>query len=103
MLTLILTAFFLISVLAIAFILFRKIPVLVQLPQDGHHGLRKPRLVANLEKKIKDHHFHFFEKQMLLQKLLSKCRVWILKIERWIDVSLHGIRKKAQELDKKKK
>ncbi len=103
MLTLILSGIFLISVLGIAFILTKKMPVLVQLPQDGHHGLKKPRLVADLEKKLKAHHFRFFQQQMLLQKLLSKSRLWILKIERWIDVALHGIRKKAQELDKKKK
>lgn len=94
---------FLISVLGIIFILAKKIPALIQLPQNGHHGFKKPAKVASLEKKIRDKYFHFFEKQMLLQKLLSKARVWILKIERKIDILLHGIRKKAQELDKKKK
>ncbi|OGZ65827.1 MAG: hypothetical protein A3C50_01050 [Candidatus Staskawiczbacteria bacterium RIFCSPHIGHO2_02_FULL_43_16] len=103
MLTLIISGIFFISVLGVAFILFRKIPVLVQLPQNGHHGIKKPQLIANIEKTLKAHHFHFFEKQMLLQKLLSKSRILILKAERWIDVALRGIRKKAQELDEKKK
>ena len=94
---------FIISVAGIFFIVLKKIPVLITLPQNGHHGFKKHRIIVKIEKKIKDTHFHFFEKQMLLHKVLSKSRLWILKIERKIDELLHGIRKKAQELDKKVK
>ena len=103
MLTFLIFGIFLISTTGIVFILVKKIPALVQLPQNGHHGFKKPEKIAKMQKKIKHFHFHFFEKQMLLQKLLSKFRIWILKAERFIDVRLHGIRKKAQELDRKKK
>lgn len=81
--------------------LYRKIPALVELPQNGHHGIKKPKLVRDLEKKIKETHFNIFKKQMFLHKLLSKTKVWILKTETKIDNLLHGIRKNAQELDKK--
>ncbi len=82
---------------------YKKIPLLIGLPENGHHGFKKPEVIANLEKKIKDHHFHLFEKQMLLHTLLSKTKLWVLKAETKIDQLLHGIRKKAQELDKQVK
>ena len=92
---------FIVSVLGIFFILYKKIPVLIQLPRDGSNGFKKPEFIFNIEKKIKERYFHFFEKQMLLHKILSKFRVWTLKIERKIGELLHGIRKKAQKLDEK--
>lgn len=103
MVQLIISIIFLVSLLGMLFILFRKIPVLIQLPQNGHHGFKKSEFVLNIEKKIKDSYFHLFSKQMLLHGILSKFRVWTLKIERKIGELLHGIRKKAQELDKKVK
>ena len=75
----------------------------MQLPENGHHGIKKHPRIVKIEKKIKDTWFRLFEKQMLLHKILSKSRIWILKTERKIDVLLHGIRKKAQELDKEVK
>src|SRR3989344_2714967 len=103
MVQLIVFIIFLASLSVIIFILHKKIPVLVSLPQNGHHGLKKPKFISKIEKKVKDTHFHFFEKQMFLHKLLSKAKVWILKTETKIDNLLHGIRKNAQELDSKKK
>ena len=94
---------FIFSVLGMVYILCKKIPVLTELPQNGHHGFEKPEFILNVEKTIKDRHFHFFKKQMLLHKLLSKLRVLILKVEKRIDIILGSIRKKAQELDKKVK
>ena len=103
MLQLIVFIIFLISVVGILLVLYRKVPALVSLPRNGHHGFKKPQFIARIEKKIKAHHFHFFEKQMLLHKILSFTKVWTLKIETHIDAVLHGIRKKAQELDKEVK
>lgn len=91
---------FIISLFVIGLVLYKKVPILVELPQNGYHGFKKPELVKETEKKIKDIYFHFFEKQVLLQKVLSKFRVLILKTERIIDNLLHGIRKKAQQLDR---
>ena len=59
------------------------------------------KLVSKIGKKVKSSYFHFFEKQMLMHKLLSITKVWTLRAERKIDSLLHGIRKKAQEIDKK--
>jgi hypothetical protein len=91
---------FVVSVGGFLFMLYKKIPLLVALPQNGHHGIKKPELVAKIEKKLKDKHFHFITKGILLQTILSKVRVIILKTERQIDTLLSGIRQKAQELDK---
>lgn len=91
---------FLISFLAVAFILYTKMPILNALPKNGHHGIKKHKVILQIERVIKDKYFHFFEKQMLLHKILSKSRIIIMKTERRIDVLLHGIRKKAQQLDK---
>jgi len=92
---------FLVSLSAAVIVLYKKMPVLAGLPQNGHHGLRKPEVIIKIEKKIRERHFHLFQKQMLLHRILSKTRVWILRIERKIDEMLHGIRQNAQELDKK--
>ena len=89
MIQLIALIIFLVSLSGIFFILYKKIPVLIQLPQNGHNGFKKPEFIAIIERKIKDHHFHFFEKQMLLHKLLSKSRILILKVEKRIDI-LHS-------------
>ena len=103
MLQLITFIIFIVSLVGIIFILYKKIPVLNELSQNGHHGFKKPEFILKIEKKVKDTHFHLFEKQMFLHKLLSKTKVWILKTETKIDTLLHGIRKKAQELDKEVK
>ncbi len=100
MIQLIAIIIFLSSMLGIIFIMSRKIPVLIQLPQNGHHGIRKPKLISQIQERVKHHHFHLFEKQMLLHKILSWIKILILKTETKIDTLLHGIRKKAQELDK---
>jgi hypothetical protein len=91
---------FIVSLGGLVFILYKKIPILVELPQNGHHGFKKPEFILKIEEKVKEKHFHFFEKQMLLHKLLSFAKVWILKIETKIDHLLHGVRKKAQEVEK---
>ncbi len=100
MLQLIAFIIFAVSLLGIAFILLKKIPALAALPQNGHHGIKKNEFVLNIEKKIKDFHFKFFHKQVFLHKILSFIKVWVLRIETKIDVRLHGIRKKAQEIEK---
>lgn len=103
MLQLITFIIFIVSLMGALFILLKKIPVLVKLPQNGSHGIKKSEFILNIERKIKDTHFHFFQKQMLLHKVLSKFRLLTLKAERKIGESLHVIRKKAQELDQQVK
>ena len=77
----------------------RKIPVLNSLPQNGSTGIRKHQIILNIENKIKDI-LVFFEKQIFLHKFLSWVKVMTLKIETRVDVLLHKIRKKAQQVDK---
>ena len=83
--------------------LLKKTPALTSLPKNGHHGIKKHKIILNIEKKIKDTHFNLFEKQLWLHKFLSWAKVWILKIETEIDHLLSGLRKKAQQLDKEGK
>lgn len=103
MLQLIVFIIFIVSLVGVLFILFKKIPILLKLPQNGHHGFKKNEFILNIERRIKDAYFHFFAKQMLLHKILSKFRLLTLKAERKIGESLHIIRKKAQELDQQTK
>ncbi len=103
MLQLISFIIFLVSVAVIAMILVRKIPTLKTLPENGHHGFKKHDLVVKLENKIKETYFHWFSKKMLLHRILSQFRLWVLKLEKKTDELLHGIRKNAQELEKVKK
>jgi hypothetical protein len=86
----------------ILLILIRKAPVLVTLPQNGTTGIKKHRLISDVENKIKGI-FLFFEKQILLHKLLSWVKVMTLRVETRIDTLLHRIRKKAQKIDQELK
>jgi len=96
---LIATIIFLGSALAIVFILYRKVPVLVKLPQNGKIGIREHYIVSNIEDKIKDI-FIYFKKQIILHKFLSWVKIVTLKTETKIDTYLHRIRKRAQRIDK---
>ena len=100
MLTLIFSIIFVVSFGGILFILARKIPALNTLSQNASAGVKEHQIILNLENKIKDI-LVSFEKQIFLHKLLSWTKVMTLKIETRVDVLLHRIRKKAQEIDKK--
>ncbi len=94
---------FIFSVIAIFFVLLKKTPALTSLPKNGHHGIKKHKIILSIENKIKTAHFNLFKNQMWLHKFLSWIKIWILKIEDKIDQLLSGIRKKAQHLDKETK
>ena len=94
---------FIFSFFGIAFMLYKKAPLVGMLPKTGSHAFKKHDLVAKVEGKVKDLHFHFFSKQMLAHRVLSFIKIWTLKAETKLDHLLHGIRKNAQEMDKKTK
>jgi len=95
-------AIFVLSLGGALFILARKIPVLNTLPQNGSVGIKKHRIISDVENKIKELSV-FFKKQIFLHKFLSWVKVMTLKIETKIDVLLHKIRKKSQQIDKESK
>ena len=95
-------AIFVFSFGGILLILVRKIPVLNNLSQNGNTGFKKHQYILEIEQKIKEI-LGFFKKQIFLHKFLSWVKVMILKIETKIDALLHGIRKKAQKIDKELK
>ncbi len=92
---------FIVSAAVVLFILYRKIPVLIQLPQNGTSGIQKHATIASIEKKMRDGYEQIFSKQIVMHKILSLVKVWTLKAETKIDEKLHGIRKNAQEVTKK--
>ncbi len=92
-------AIFVCSFGGVLLILIRKMPVLAELPKNGSTGLKKHRVISDAESKIKGF-VVFFEKQILLHRLLSWVRCLVIKIEVQIDHLLHRIRKKAQQVDK---
>jgi len=94
---------FLLSVVGILIIIFRKLPVLITLPKNGRPGLKKSKIIQATENKIKNFS-PFFTDGKFLHKFFSCLKCQILRIEYWIDSVLHGIRKKAKEdkLNKKK-
>ena len=93
---------FILSLAGISFILVKKIPFLISLPQSGTTGIKKHQIILNTETKIKEI-ITSFEKQIILHKVLSWIKVMTLKIETRVDHLLHGIRKKAQRIDEEKK
>lgn len=92
-------AIFIISLGGILFILIRKIPVLVKLPQNGSTGFKENQLVSSIEQKLQKI-FIFFGKQIFLHKFLSWVKCLTIKVEVKIDHILHSIRKKAQQIDR---
>lgn len=100
MIELIALIIFIISIGAVALVLARKIPVLVQLSQNGSTGIKEHRIFLRVEEKIKSIVL-IFEKQKMLHKLLSLAKVVILKIEIKIDHLLHSLRRKAKEQKEK--
>jgi len=93
---------FVCSFVGVLFILARKIPSLTLLPHNGSAGIRGHHIIASTENKIKEI-VTFFEKQIFLHKFLSWVKVLTLRVETRIDVLLHKIRKKAQQIEKQKK
>jgi len=99
MIELIILIIFICSIGGILFILARKVPVLNSLPQNGTTGIRKHQVVLEAENKVKNI-LIYFEKQIFFHKILSWIKVMTLKIETRVDMMLHRIRKKAQQIDK---
>jgi hypothetical protein len=103
MIEFIITIIFVISLGGILFMLARKIPVLVDLPQNG--GAKKSEkhhLVIEIESRIKKIST-FFEKQIFLHKFLLWTKIMIGRIETKIDSLLRKVRHRAQEVNKKTK
>ena len=81
-----------VSLAGIAVILYRKVPVLVELPEVVEKPPRE-NIFLVINKKIKG----IFPKQIVLHKILSWIKILTLKIETKIDKLLHIVRKKAQK------
>ncbi len=76
--------------------IFRKIPILVELPEVAEKG--EP-ISSKLKKKIKEWNpFKNFSYERLLQKLLSKIRIWALKVDA---KTFHWLQKLRQSKKKK--
>jgi len=92
------------SLLGIAVILFRKIPLLVELPETPKKFTFK-KAILEFKAKIKTlNPFKDFSSEIFLQKILSKIRIFVLRIENKIASSLQklrerSLRKKAKEND----
>lgn len=88
MIELIALIIFVLSFSGILFIFWRKIPVLAQLP-DVHEGIQKEGVIISIKEKAKG----ILPNELHIVKWLSKIRVWILKLEKYIDNLLQKTRK----------
>lgn len=92
------------SLLGLAAILFRKIPLLVELPETPKKFSFK-KAILEFKTKIKTlNPFKDFSSEIFLQKILSRIRIFVLRIENKIASSLQklrerSLRKKAKEND----
>ncbi len=86
----------------IAYTLWKKIPVLVQLPEINE-GIQKDNIIGVIKKKIKNISLD----KLIFLKALSKIRIYILKAEKFIDHLLQKTRKKIvkkqEEIKKEEK
>ncbi|MEK7124157.1 MAG: hypothetical protein AAB877_00520 [Patescibacteria group bacterium] len=92
---------FLVSIGIVIFILYKKFPILNELPHDGHHGIKKPKFVSDIEHSIKENYRHFFKNRAILHKPFSKLWILTLKFERMVHDALTDIRKRTQKPQKK--
>ena len=90
MLELIALIILILSLGGIILVLVKKIPVLTQMP-EVQEGIQKENIISVLRKKIKS----ISPDKIILLKTLSKTRVFVLKIEKYIDNWLQKMRKKA--------
>jgi len=90
MIELIALIIFVISFGGIVWILARKIPVLVQMP-EVEEGIQKEKVFHSWKIKAKS----VLPDKIIVLKLLSKIRVWVLKLEKYIDGWLQKIRKRT--------
>jgi hypothetical protein len=85
-----------ISLLGLLLILFRKIPVLVELPEITADSYIK-KLMVNFKNRIKNLSiFKTFSLEIFLQKIISKFRVLTLKTERKTYNWLQKLRERAK-------
>jgi len=91
---------FIFSLVGITFILYKKMPELLDLPANGRIGIAKPGFISKFEGKVKKISENF-QKHILLHKFLFSVKCIISKTEHKIDNWLHNIRKKAQQKNKK--
>ncbi len=83
------------SLLGIGAILFRKIPVLAELPEITPK--REEKLSAKAKKKIQEFNpFKSFSSEIFLQKLLSRLRILTLKTDNKTSGWLQKLREKSQ-------
>ncbi len=83
------------SISGILIILLRRIPVLVELPNVIERP-QKESPISRLEKKLKT----FVPEEKILQKILSRFRILVLKVEKKTDNLLQRLRKKSQQNQK---
>jgi len=100
MLELIILIIFLIGLIGMSVIIFRKIPVLTELPETE---VKRPRIFRRLGYKIKNNGVvkSFSSKELLLQKALSKFRVLTLRTDKKTSNLLAKLRQKSIENKKK--
>ncbi|HQK63631.1 MAG TPA: hypothetical protein PLF16_00605 [Candidatus Staskawiczbacteria bacterium] len=96
MLQLIIFIIFLLSLVGISFVAWRKIPELMELPVNGSMGGQKPKVISFLEKRFSKI-FSIFQNRVILHKILFSVKLIVSKIEHKIDIWLHSIRKSAQK------
>ena len=102
---LILTILLLVSLFGMVFILYRKIPVLVNLSETSQELFQVSEIIERAKEKSKEGVRKIpgaskSDRELLLQKILSKIRVLTLKTENRTGVWLEKLRKKRNNHDK---
>lgn len=86
------------SLIGISTLIFRKIPVLAELPQANSSGINTKDVIFGFIKKIKNNTpLKKFSGELFLQKALSKTRVLIMKVDNKTFHWLQRLRENAQK------
>jgi len=93
MIELIATIIFFTSLVALAMIVFRKIPVLLELPETAPSQFNWKELLIKIKNLLPFRNFSF---EVFLQKILSKIRILSLKTDSKTSSWLQKLREKKQ-------
>lgn len=97
MLELIITIILIGSILGMAMIIYRKIPVLVELPEIVEGKIKENFLLRLKNKILSFSPLKNFSFEIFLQKIISKVRILTLKIESKTAYWLQQLREKSQK------
>ncbi len=99
MLILVAQIIFGISVLGILFILFRKVPILLRYPRHSFEEISLYGFLQKLKNRMLANDFFHLKIFPLLEKILRKIKIWVLKLDNVLAKLVSRLRHKRKNIE----